>query len=395
MRITSTSVYYICCALNAFGHGSIHALYTPWLVEVGLTYGQISFLNAIFWASVILLELPTGMLADGRGRGWSIMMGELMWAIGAFLYTQTTGFAWAVSCEIVLAFGQAFLSGAFTAWIKDAPDRDEEREPIRSVLANSTIIQGFATIAGSLMSVYLAEYIDPGVACFGILGLMTLAGSVLAFVTMRDKEPQRTMGEFEALSSAWTHLRSSSALRWSVAAQAGYGVFASFNMYWSLLLLTRMSQVELGWAWSGMHVAIAGSGWFVRSRVAARLSDGNGVAVSMIAAGLPMALLPVFPSTTSWVLLMMMHEFGRGAFRPFIDAYVQTRVDGAYRATFGSLCSLFGSIGGVIMLAACGTFMSFFDQPGSDEILSLWIWTSIAALFITLGLWRYRSPAHE
>lgn len=67
--------YYLFIALLYFGKGAYVTGYVPFLQSIGFSLAEVSLLNLCYWILVAVLELPTGLLADGRGRTWSLMMG--------------------------------------------------------------------------------------------------------------------------------------------------------------------------------------------------------------------------------------------------------------------------------------------------------------------------------
>src|SRR5688572_10336557 len=89
-------------------------------LQVGMSIADIAFVNIVFWTTIILMELPTGMLADGKSRIWSVRIGIACFALGCFAYANVQGVGTALIGEIALGVGFAFVSGAESAWITDA-----------------------------------------------------------------------------------------------------------------------------------------------------------------------------------------------------------------------------------------------------------------------------------
>lgn len=381
----STTSYYLFVFLFRFGIGAVGALYAPFLVDIGLTYSQVSMVNAVYWICTLLFEVPTGMLADGRGRGWSVMAGALFHAVGSFWYFQADGFWHAVTAEAVAAVGAAFLSGALASWIVDAPDRTE---PLPRVFGTATVLTGVATVLGTLLGVALAGPYGRGVA-FAIDACASFGAFLLAFFLMRGKDPEHPLSEFEAVRRSLAHLRSSRPMRWAALAQGSYGIFQTFNMFWAPLLLTRLTQVHVGYAWIGMYLAVAASGFVVRTRLGSRDGTGSGMTAALALAAAPLVGFLLLPPLAAWFVLLAVHEFGRGAFAPFADAYVHERVESGYRATFSSLTALAQELGMALTLVAMAVVMGPFDN---DPRAILWLWAvaGVASLAATALLWARR-----
>lgn len=381
----STSVFYGFTFFHRLAMGATCTLYIPWLTAIGLSFSQIALLNAIFWTSTLLLELPTGMLADGRGRGFSVTVGTLFWGLGGLFYSTVSGFSGAVMAEITLSLGAAFVSGALNAWIADAKDR---KEPLRKVYAHATFLGGLAMVVSPLIAVMLTQATFPS-AFWVMEGSLALVASFIGWRFMFSNEPEHTLSEFEALRHAWAHLRRSSSLRWAIAVQASMGLFGAFNMYWTLLLVTRFSAMQISWIWAVMYGSLALAGWLVRSRHGAGLHGATGMILALAAGGVPMFLFGVLPYTVAWLVLMIVHEVGRGAFSPFADSYVAEQVESGYRATYGSLQSFIGSLGMVATLLASSLYMSLHDSDPAT-ILQWWFWIGLMATVLSIVLWRLR-----
>lgn len=381
----ATHTYYLFTLLFRFGIGATATLYVPWLFEIGLTFSQVALLNAIFWTSVILLEIPTGMLADGRGRGWSIKIGAFIYGFGALYYSQVTGFSGAVFAEVILAIGFTFLSGATVAWIVDAPDRDDD---LQSIQANVNTISGVTTVAATLIAVRLTVFLGAMVYWY-MLAVFCLLAAALAWHSMQGREPEHPMKEFEALKYSVAHLRASKDLRWAVAAQAVTGLFGTFNMYWALLMLMYVNKIELGWIWALMYLSMAASGPLVSSRWGHKIGPAFGITISIALAGIPMMFFGLTTPVVSWLVLIAIHEFARGTFRPYLDTFINDRIASGYRATFGSLASFIGSIGMVVTLLGASAYMAFYES-NAETIIQLWTITGALLVLSSVLLYIFR-----
>ena len=76
---------------------------TPFYNSIGLNQEQIALTQAIFTAVVIVLNLPTGWLADKISRKWANVIGDFGCGVTLLFYSQTQGFVEVVICEV--AFG--------------------------------------------------------------------------------------------------------------------------------------------------------------------------------------------------------------------------------------------------------------------------------------------------
>ena len=111
-------------------------LYMPYIIpfytENDLDMQQIMLLQAAYSVSIVILEIPSGYFADVIGRRRTLIMGTIMGTIGFVVYGFSNGFLGFLITELVLGFGQSFISGADSAMLYDSLlDNKKEKEYIR------------------------------------------------------------------------------------------------------------------------------------------------------------------------------------------------------------------------------------------------------------------------
>ncbi len=117
-------VYLLLLLLHTLAASFIWGINTLFLLDAGLTNAQAFAANAFFTAGLVLFEVPTGVLADLRGRRLSYLLGTLTLALSTLLYflmwrISAPFWAWALA-SVVLGLGFTFFSGAVQAWLVDA-----------------------------------------------------------------------------------------------------------------------------------------------------------------------------------------------------------------------------------------------------------------------------------
>ena len=220
---------------------------------------------------LVLFEVPTGVIADTRGRRLSYLLGTLTLTIATLLYllmwrVSAPFWAWAVTSAF-LGLGFTFFSGAVQAWLVDALKGSGFDGKVESVFAKGEIVEGAAMLAGSVVGGYVAQMTNIGVPY--ILRAIVLAVSfVLAFVLMRDVgfAPRRggpLFGEMKKVFRAGIQYGlGKRPLRWLMLAAVftdGVGMYAFYAMQPYLLELYGRPQ------------AYGSPGWRPRSSAVRRL----------------------------------------------------------------------------------------------------------------------------
>src|SRR5436305_2143751 len=120
-RIVKT--YISLTLLSTFASSFIWGINTLFLLDAGLTIVQAFTANAFFTAGEVLFEIPTGIVADTRGRRTSFLLGTATLFVTTLFYlwlwkTHGPFWAWAV-VSMLLGLGFTFFSGATEAWLVD------------------------------------------------------------------------------------------------------------------------------------------------------------------------------------------------------------------------------------------------------------------------------------
>ncbi|HTF07712.1 MAG TPA: MFS transporter, partial [Asanoa sp.] len=109
-------IYYVLTVGNTLAASLIWGINTIFLLDAGLNNLEAFAANAFFTAGMVLFEVPTGIVADLRGRRASFLLGTLTLAVTTALYVllwhlEAPFWQWAV-VSALLGLGFTFFSGA-------------------------------------------------------------------------------------------------------------------------------------------------------------------------------------------------------------------------------------------------------------------------------------------
>lgn len=100
------------------------------VVEAGLSPLQLVFLGTAQGLTVIVFEIPTGVIADNYSRKWSIVIAHLLMGIGMIATGFVTSFPALVLTQMVWGLAWTFSSGADVAWLNDELNRPDKIGPL-------------------------------------------------------------------------------------------------------------------------------------------------------------------------------------------------------------------------------------------------------------------------
>jgi MFS family permease len=110
---------------------------------------QVMLLQSIYSLAIIILELPTGALADYFGKRISLIWGSFFWTVGFFVYSLSTNFWQFMVGELILAIGTAFVSGANTAFLHENLKARNQEKNFKKVEGNCQGIIQVARVIGN------------------------------------------------------------------------------------------------------------------------------------------------------------------------------------------------------------------------------------------------------
>ncbi|MGH1506220.1 MAG: MFS transporter [Acidimicrobiales bacterium] len=139
------------------------------VLDVGLDPLQLLLLGTTKEITILLVEIPTGVVADIRSRRLSVILGFFICGVAIVGAGLANTFALLVITQAVWAFGSTFRSGAETAWFTDEVG---SLVAVDAVLPQRGRYEAIGSIVGVASTAVLA-------ALAGLSVALVVVGSVL------------------------------------------------------------------------------------------------------------------------------------------------------------------------------------------------------------------------
>lgn len=325
----------------------------------GLSPLQLVLVGTVLELSILLFEVPTGIVADMYSRRLSIIIGYVLIGVGFLLEGSLAFFLPIILGQILWGIGYTFTSGATQAWISDEiGEVRANRAFLRAnQLGQATALLGLG--AGALIgSLRVSLPIQVGG------GLILALAVVLAFLMPENgfqpahRKERHTWQVFRAtFTDGIAAIRRRPALLDILLIGLFFGLYSEgFDRLWTKLILDNFTFPALfqpvvwlsGLRAAGMMVSIAAT------EVASRRTDTtNHIRIARALMGITIVLIAglIGFAQARWLIGLVAAYWiiyvSRNLINPLYTAWVNQKLDSTVRATVLSMSSLVDAIGQV------------------------------------------------
>jgi MFS family permease len=360
--------------LSTFASSFIWGINTLFLLDAGLSITQAFAANAFFTAGQVLFEIPTGVIADTRGRRTSFLLGTatlFLTTLAYLLLWKAKGpfVGWAI-VSMLLGLGFTFFSGATEAWLVDGLKAAGYKGELDPVFAKGSIANGIAMLTGTVVGGIVAQYTNLGMPY--VMRIMALAATFfIALFLMHDegfkaKSRSGFVNEVKDViaESVEFGLRNRP-IRWmmlSAMFNGGVGIFVFYAMQPYLLQLYGDPN---SYAVAGVSASIVAgaliAGGFLVPHISGLFVRRTSLLITGLLTGLP-ALVLIGVVHNFWAVLVLLTVWSLvfAVTGPIRQAFVNGIIPSQQRATVLSADNMLNSLGGVVC------------QPGLGKIADLW-----------------------
>ncbi len=313
----------------------------PFFESKGLNLSEIFYLQAIFATIIVLLEAPSGYLADRMGRRAVLVIGSVAHGAGYLFLVFADGFMGLVVFEIILGIAMSMMSGADLALLYDteraisAAD-EEHSHSIAKLSSTKAFANGAGALLGGAMALWSFDAIVFAQAAVSWVCLVLALGLIEPPIE-QTPSATTTLG-FRAI---YDHLlKGDKVLRQVFFAIPLYNL-CTFQVGW---------LVQPYWQEHGLSMLMFGVLWFAQS-ITVGIASYCGHAIEKhkgaIFALFVIGVLPIIGHFgmawfNGWygIGISFILFFCRGLYQVILVNALNRRVPGQVRATVNSLTSL-------------------------------------------------------
>ena len=394
-RIVTTYISII--LLSTFASSFIWGINTLFLLDAGLTITQAFTANAFFTAGQVLFEVPTGVVADTRGRRTSFLLGTatLFATTLAYLWLWSVKgpfWAWAV-VSALLGLGFTFFSGATEAWLVDGLKEAGFKKSLDTVFAKGSIAGGIAMLTGTVSGGLVAQFTNLGVPYIMRIVALGLTFLIALFLMHDEGFSPKARTSFvkevrEVVSASVEFGLGNAPIRWMMLSSIFSGGVAIYVFYAMQPYLLELYGESDNYIVAGASAAIVAGAQIAGGLLVPYTSRLFERRTSILIAGLIASvatsmLIALFPSFVVVLILLAAWAIVFASLTPVRQSYVNGIVPSEQRATILSADNLLNSAGGAISQPALGKVADVWGYPASYFAAA--VFQSLALPFLVLA----------
>lgn len=364
----------------------------PYYEANRLNSTQIFTIQAAYALSILLLEIPSGYLADVIGRKKTLILGACFLPVGIGVYVFTHSFATFILAEFIIAIGNSMRSGCDSALIYDTLIQLKEESEYKKFEGRSfyytRVGTAFSSILGgvtALISLRVPFYINMGV-CFFMIPF-----ALLLIEPKREKlkasSPFKDILKISRLSFSHKQLRLLMLLTALLMSTEAIGIWAYFLYYESI-------GISIGFF--GVLMAAFQLSAAVSSRQAHALEKFLGQKQSLLIlllVALTFVLLGIFQSLVL-IPLILLNAFLMGFGFPLLMDHMNRLIESKIRATVLSVANMTRSLFYVILSPLFGKIVDSYSLSTAFMLLGVFFFF-FGSTVIALTLARFRQSEKQ
>lgn len=320
-----------------------------------VTLEQFTIIMAVFAFSTLVLEIPTGVIADLLGKKKTLLISRAMYVVEIILVAFFNGFWIFIIAKIISGIGVSFSSGTNSALLYDSLKRLGREKEHKKISGLTNTISKVSMAVVFIIGAYLfsINYKLPAIAS---LPLITL-GFVLTFFL---KDPYHSRKKIN-LKNSLSHLKEGLAF-FKSNYYLKYLAFFTFLIGSTISIMLSISSKYFEAIL--IPVALIGVVSFVMNLVSAysskkahsleeKIGEKKSIYLTTILIFVAVFLLS-FIAPYIGLLFFLVIAFVQGFYEVIIGDYVNRHVESSHRATMLSINNMFDNIGITLLFPLIG-----------------------------------------
>lgn len=361
----------------------IYPVYALMFQDHGLSMTQISLLLMIWSGSTVLLEVPTGVIADNYSRRNILFIAKIIKAF-AFLFWLGQNFYFYALGFILWALASALHSGTFSALVYDELVKVNQEPTYEKVSGRFKMFTHIAVATALASGGFIAEHSYTLALILSMVAMLLTGLIALTFSKTKAVKSTKEENYYQFLNEAIKETKNDNYLkRLILLFVIAFGFYGSFDEFGSIVLRNfglNISTVGLVFSGSFAIFALAG---FAAPYLSKLNTVFDNLPFLVLLSGIFFLAVSI-KTIPSFIIFILFAQFLLGVTEVKAETKLQHRIKSEKRATILSINSLLRETVSVLAIFLLG----FVSQIlGISSIL--WVMSSV---LIGLGLIYFIFP---
>ncbi|WP_234032917.1 MFS transporter [Paenibacillus faecalis] len=344
-----------------------------YILSKGYSLQSANNLLIVLFISILLLEIPTGVIADRFGRKLSVILGYICYFIYLLLFVLTKDLSLLIIAQIFGALATCLKSGALESWVVDHSD-----QPLEDIFSKSNSIMYIAGFFCGLLGAFLASIHFNLPWIISIICCVTLIILSSIYMKENNKGTQEIISNGNSekksiktiINNSITIVLSNKSL-WIIFI---VGIFISFsNSAANTFQQPRFVGLSEHGVWifgviKTIYSLFMSMGSLLIKKLSKHYNDKTVMILSLYMLGVWLILSGLFDQFYLVLVTFLIYEMGRGMYPTAKQIYLNKRIPSEYRATILSLDSAIAQIGMCLGLFITGLISKNFTDLSASQL---------------------------
>ena len=326
-------------------------------------FEQFTVIMAVFSLTILLLEVPTGVLADLLGKRKVIMLSKFLYIIEVYILAFHNGFWPFLIAKIISGAGVSLASGADQALIYDTLKRLKREKDHKKVSGTirftSNTVRAFVFIIGGFLF-----SISPKLTAIASLPFMVVNFILATFLIEPYESKRKTTikNSWLQLKEGLHYFRNHGYIKYitlfSIPVSAAISVFLSSSSAYFEAILIPVSFIGVL-----AFISSVSSGYMakVAHSIEEKLGEKKSISLCQLAPTLGVFLMAIMIPKIG-ALFYFLIPITQGFFEVITNDYMNKHVESSHRATMLSMQSMFDQLGVFIAFPFVGYMTKLYSM---------------------------------
>lgn len=359
--------------------------WTLWVYKNLDSLFLLTAVDAAFWATMVLVQVPAGLLGDKYGRKVVLFIGEALFAVGVLMFGLSTEFWEFFFSNVIWALGACFIVSGDTPFVYDTLLELDRGRDFTKVMGTANAVMFLMNAVACVTGGIIVTVTDRVELTLIIASLIGLTGSFTVAFLREPMVPRSFMKSYrQQLGTGIKQVVKSRAIMilifFQIVLMLGMYVMAVFrSVYMNDVLDLDYLEVSL---FFGAFAIVGGIVTLRASRIEALLKEKGSLLFMLVALVSSFAIVFLVRSPAA-VLTQFLIYTVVGLQSPVINGYIHRLVDSSHRSTIIAIASMLFTLLVVVVEVATGYIASLWGLEESLLVLACCV-APIGAVLLVL-----------